>query len=163
MFNLPNTSATHLSWCQQSVCCPGRTQGSAHEQCCNRICCIPTAMKGTAALAGAPAWLWKSRPWVFVSCRRQCLSAVFANSKPHIFPTDLLNHCKGWPRNPGASWHVFVASCYPDCRSSLYFAPVCVLSSFSHVWFPVTPSTAAHQVPLSMGFSRQEYWTDPGS
>ena len=28
----------------------------------------------------------------------------------------------------------------------------------SHVWFFATPWTLAHQAPLSMGFSRQEYW-----
>jgi len=32
---------------------------------------------------------------------------------------------------------------------------VCV---FSHVQFFVTPWTVACQAPLSMGFSRQEYW-----
>ena len=31
-------------------------------------------------------------------------------------------------------------------------------SQFSHLWFFVTPWTVAHQAPLSMGFSRQEYW-----
>ena len=35
---------------------------------------------------------------------------------------------------------------------------VCVLSHFSHVRLFVTPWTVAHQAPLSMGFSRQEYW-----
>ena len=29
----------------------------------------------------------------------------------------------------------------------------------SHVWFFVTPWTVAHQAPLSMEFSRQEYWS----
>ena len=29
---------------------------------------------------------------------------------------------------------------------------------FSHVRLFVTPWTAAHQAPLSMGFSRQEFW-----
>ena len=33
-----------------------------------------------------------------------------------------------------------------------------LLSHFSHVWLCVTPYTAAHQAPLSLGFSRQEYW-----
>ena len=48
-----------------------------------------------------------------------------------------------------------------------------MLSLFSRVWLFVTPWTIAHQAPLSMGFSRQEYWsgfpypspgnlTDPG-
>ena len=30
---------------------------------------------------------------------------------------------------------------------------------FSHVPLFVTPQTAAHQAPLSMGFSRQAYWS----
>ena len=34
-----------------------------------------------------------------------------------------------------------------------------VLSCFSHVWLFATPWTVAHQAPLSMGFSRQEYWS----
>ena len=34
-----------------------------------------------------------------------------------------------------------------------------VLSHFSHVWLFVTSWTAARQAPLSMGFSRQEYWS----
>ena len=34
---------------------------------------------------------------------------------------------------------------------------VCALSHFSCVWLFVTPWTGAHQAPLSMGFSRQEY------
>ena len=34
-----------------------------------------------------------------------------------------------------------------------------VLSRFSPLWLCVTPWTVAHQAPLSMGFSRQEYWS----
>ena len=33
-----------------------------------------------------------------------------------------------------------------------------LLSPFSRVWLCATPWTAAYQAPLSMGFSRQEYW-----
>ena len=33
------------------------------------------------------------------------------------------------------------------------------LSHFSYVWLFATPWTIAHQAPLSMGFSRQEYWS----
>ena len=43
------------------------------------------------------------------------------------------------------------------------FPPCCLLllllSHFSPVWLLATPWTAAHQAPLSMGFSRQEYWS----
>jgi len=33
------------------------------------------------------------------------------------------------------------------------------VKSLSHVWLVATPWTAAYQAPLSMGFSRQEYWS----
>ena len=35
----------------------------------------------------------------------------------------------------------------------------CVLSRFSHIRLFATLWTIAHQAPLSMGFSRQEYWS----
>ena len=35
----------------------------------------------------------------------------------------------------------------------------CVLSCFHHVQLFLTLWTVAHQAPLSMGFSRQEYWS----
>ena len=34
-----------------------------------------------------------------------------------------------------------------------------LLSRFSHVRLCATPQTAAHQAPLSLGFSRQEHWS----
>ena len=37
--------------------------------------------------------------------------------------------------------------------------PMCVLSHYSHVQLFVIPWTVAHQAPLTMGFSRQEYWS----
>ena len=63
--------------------------------------------------------------------------------------------------------------------SSIYFSPLidiswwswdlaylvsicileCMLSPFSHVWLCVTLWTVAHQAPLSMEFSSQEYWS----
>ena len=36
--------------------------------------------------------------------------------------------------------------------------PTCMLSHISPVWLLVTLWTIAHQAPLLMGFSRQEYW-----
>ena len=42
----------------------------------------------------------------------------------------------------------------PDLKSS------CVLNHFSHVRLSAPQGTVAHQVPLSMGFSRQEYWSE---
>ena len=34
-----------------------------------------------------------------------------------------------------------------------------LLSRFSRVRLRATPQTAAHQAPLSLGFSRQEHWS----
>ena len=35
----------------------------------------------------------------------------------------------------------------------------CMLSHFSHTYLFATPWTVARQAPLSLGFSRQEYWS----
>ena len=34
-----------------------------------------------------------------------------------------------------------------------------MLSRFSHIWLFATLRTVAHQVPLSIGFARQKYWS----
>ena len=63
--------------------------------------------------------------------------------------------------------HYYIAifnSLYNDHHQILIFKfcdifirhSTCVLS---HVWFFVTPWTVAHQAPLPMEFSRQEYWS----
>ena len=48
-------------------------------------------------------------------------------------------------------------------RVAISFSNVCKwkvkVKSLSRVWLLATPWTAAHQAPLSMGFSRQEYWS----
>ena len=45
---------------------------------------------------------------------------------------------------------------YTGYRGSLR---ACMLSCFNHVQLFVTPGIVAHQAPLSMGFSRQIYWS----
>ena len=45
-------------------------------------------------------------------------------------------------------------------RHQLYQISVCMLSCFSHVQLFVTLWTVAHQAPLSIVFSRQEYWSE---
>ena len=50
---------------------------------------------------------------------------------------------------------LLIGSLSPPCMC------VCcaVVSCFSHVRLSVTPGTADHQAPLSMGFSMQKYWS----
>ena len=44
------------------------------------------------------------------------------------------------------------------CLSYVYNLLLLLLSHFSRVRLCVTPQTAAHQAPPSLGFSRQEQW-----
>ena len=47
-----------------------------------------------------------------------------------------------------------------ECHSCIVFLLLLLLlSHFSHVWLCVTPYTAAHRAPPSLGFSRQEHWS----
>ena len=48
--------------------------------------------------------------------------------------------------------------CSPETITILLIGYACVLSCFSCVQLFVTSWTIAHRAPLSMGFSRQEYW-----
>ena len=41
----------------------------------------------------------------------------------------------------------------------LFFSNGIHMLFLSHLWFLVTPWTVAHQAPLSMGFSKQGYWS----
>ena len=50
-------------------------------------------------------------------------------------------------------------SVHPTCRCLKPYVRTCMLSPFSHVWLFATAWTIALQAPLSMGFSRQEYWS----
>ena len=45
-----------------------------------------------------------------------------------------------------------------DKHPVMWLIRCAVLSGFSHFPLFATPWTVAHQAPLSMGFSRQEYW-----
>ena len=54
------------------------------------------------------------------------------------------------------SWEVSPEMSF--CPFSMH-EEACLLSYFSCVWLFATQWTVAHQAPLSMGFSRQEYWS----
>ena len=47
----------------------------------------------------------------------------------------------------------------PNLHFYLILCMLCCVLSFSVVSNSLTPWTVAHQAPLSMGFSRQEYWS----
>ena len=60
-------------------------------------------------------------------------------------------------------WGQGLLQMWTTSLSALYFSRplllLLLLSRFSHVGLCATPQTAAHQVPPSLGFSRQEHWS----
>ena len=63
-----------------------------------------------------------------------------------------------WPRAPqGRSFSSNFIFLVPSIVCGMWYVNVCVLSCFSHVQLYVTLWTAAYQMSLSMGFSRQEH------
>ena len=72
----------------------------------------------------------------------------YASFPPIGLPGPLSSH-------PHSTCHV-LTSIYCSCVSWSYrCVPACSVMSDS-----VTPGTVAHQAPLSMGFSRQQYWSE---
>ena len=68
-------------------------------------------------------------PWLFSLCSQYCLLQIFKLKTVDV------------PRSPFKS------------------GPIILLSHFSRVRLCVTPETAAHHAPPSLGFSRQEHWS----
>ena len=56
------------------------------------------------------------------------------------------------------NWEGFLSLTRPG-RDYLELVCACMLSHFSCVRLFVTLRTIGHQAPMSMGFSRQEYWS----
>ena len=90
----------------------------------------------------------------------------YQSGQPFPSPGDLPNQ----EPNPGLLHCGQILYCLSHQRSpyrTLLLLPL-LLSCFSCVRLCATPQTAAHQVPLSLGFSRKEYWSglpfpSPGS
>ena len=63
--------------------------------------------------------------------------------------------------HPGRLWSPRWDARLTGCPSVLPLGPtlLLLLSRFGRVQLCATPETAAHQAPLSLGFSRQEYWS----
>ena len=69
----------------------------------------------------------------------------------------ILVHTKSYVHPPRVE-SLFPPVLWNCCTQALHACMrTCVLNHFSHVQLFVTPWTTAHQAPLSMGFSRQEY------
>ena len=62
-----------------------------------------------------------------------------------------------------ALWHIYYCPYFRNEKLEMWNTlpkiTQLLLSHFSHVWLCVTPETAAHQAPSSLGSSRQEHWS----
>ena len=56
-------------------------------------------------------------------------------------------------------WIVLWSSLYFSRSIGPFLCAAAAACRFSRVWLCATPWTAAHQAPLSLGFSRQEHWS----
>ena len=102
-------------------------------------------------LAVFQKWLGKLFSTACCHCCRCCTASVVSDSvRPHRRqPTRLPRPWDSPGKNTGVGCHFF---------SNAWKWKVKV-RSLSRVRLFVTPWTAAHQAPPSMGFSRQEYWS----
>ena len=97
---------------------------------------------------------WEQRPY------------LLASITPISSMTQVLNGHRSFRYNP-VHWtsQKSVIERLVACLSSVYIVKetwsyllLLLLSRFSRIWLCVTPETAAHQAPPSLGFSRQEHW-----
>ena len=96
-------------------------------------------------------WVWVSSGSWWWTGKSGVLQSMGSQRVRHDWVTEL-------------NWCVFVIK--KGCLQILYFMQpngkhVCLPAQLlSHVWLFATPWTVAHQIPLPMGFSGQEYWSE---
>ena len=124
----------------------------------------------TTTRKGLPWWLnwlkkihWQCRrpwfdPWVWkIPWRREWLpTPIFLPREFHV-RRSLVGYSPWGHKELDTAEQLTVS---PPQKHLSWYGVVCVsmLNCFSHVWLFAALWTVAHQAPLSMGFSRQEYW-----
>ena len=96
-------------------------------------------------------WLWSELHWSLVTFSKKSLN--WPLYQPNTWHLNLKRLHKQ------IIWGNILFSESPKYTAYLFKAlssPLCMLS---YVWLFMTPGAVAHQAPLSMGFSRQEYWS----
>ena len=81
-----------------------------------------------------------------------CVSGMVVSNSPAFAFFFFFNSHDGW-------WVKFYYHLHFGVKETGLTLSVCVCMWVIHVWFSATPWTVACQGPLSMWFSRQEYWS----
>ena len=130
-----------------------RQKGSRHGKA-KRSDCIQPVIKSTQDWLGQMPQI-KARGWIgSVGWARLKDTAAF-----YVITGKSRRHTSHWTLLSTPSTHTPTCACAhvdTQYKKSLFTMRVCVLS---HLWLFATPWTEAHQSPLSMKFSRQEYWS----
>ena len=81
-----------------------------------------------------------------------CFSSLFVPAPP-AFPGCL---CPSMPQTDSGEREVIIFQMGGSHLGTASLLPSC----FSHVRLCATPEMTAHQAPLTLGFSRQEHWSE---
>jgi len=124
---------------------------------------IPTA--GNSPVGSSHTWHHLIRSQIKCRLEKPSLSILFHTSISfHTEHITLWNYLKKAFACLSVNYLSIVKQKLHEVRNLRYLCPenlllLLLLSRFSRVQFCVTLWTAAHQAPLSTGFSRQEYWS----
>ena len=86
------------------------------------------------------------------------VKTMFFFSSSHVQMWEL-DHKEGWEAKNWCFQSVLLEKIWESLAARRSNQPMLLLSHFSRVWLCTTPQMAAHQVPPSLGFSRQEHWS----
>ena len=113
---------------------------------------VQTVKRSVLPWVGAGGVHRQSMHACVLSCVRLCATPwTVAHQAPLSMGFSWQKYCSGLPfSSPGD---------LPNPGIEFMSLALLLLSRVSHVWLCATPWTAAYQAPLSMGVSRQEYWS----
>ena len=114
---------------------------------------LPGESHGQRSLADYSPWVTKSQTRLKqLSMHAPLLLHIFTSWYIEKMETFIWYTQVNWTNSGASIWSLV----HPWFRTSLFVAVVYLPSC---VWFFATPWTVAHQAPLSLGFSRQGYWS----
>ena len=118
----------------------------------------PRNRTGVSCIAGGffTNWAIRKAPISSERCLLACLLSHFSHVQLSAIPWTTAHQA---PLSMGSSTQKYWSGLpFPSPVIKYEVSEVSEEKSLSRVWLFATPWTAAYQAPLSMGFSRQEYW-----